>query len=39
MSLPGQLLAMLADPNVSFALLVIGIIGVVGEFGSDWTGI
>ena len=32
MSLPGQLLAVLADPNVSFVLLVIGIIGVVGEF-------
>jgi regulator of protease activity HflC (stomatin/prohibitin superfamily) len=32
MSLQGQLLAVLADPNVSFVLLMIGIIGVVGEF-------
>jgi membrane-bound serine protease (ClpP class) len=32
MSLLGPLLAVLADPDVSFILFVIGIIGLVGEF-------
>jgi membrane-bound ClpP family serine protease len=32
MALLGPLLAVLADPDVSFILFIIGIIGLVGEF-------
>jgi membrane-bound serine protease (ClpP class) len=32
MSLPGSLLAVLADADVTFVVLIIGIIGLVGEF-------
>lgn len=32
MSLPGPLLAVLADPNVTYLLFILGIIGLVAEF-------
>ncbi len=32
LALPGPLLAALADPNVTYLLLVVGIVGVVAEF-------
>lgn len=32
MSLPGPLLAALADPNVTYLLLLVGIVGLVAEF-------
>src|SRR5260221_14568674 len=32
MSLPGPLLAALADPDVTYLLLVVGIVGLVAEF-------